>query len=412
MAIKKTKHNTYLVRLYYPKEIQELLSVGKLYSKTCKTRLEAKETEINFHRKNDELLRGLLEQTPSNGDILFSSFYEQEWLDAYKLGQTTTRITPPTPVTVTHTEGIFRLHILPMFGKYTLNYLNDHKAFVIKEMTKKAATYRNFKTIRSYVNSIFDWAEELEHIERNKLEKSLRLIKSAKKNQLDKDKKEEEQYLSLEELKDWIDAINEDLDNQLLSYQDFALFMTTLLLSSRKSETYALKWKDINFINSTITVSRALDKFGNEKNTKGNKKTIFNMPDDLSEILRNWEKEQKEQLILFNIKQTKEQYVFSYTDRKGNINTTLHTDYLNYRMDSIKRRHPNLAFAKPHMLRHTGATLAKKFGISLKQISEGLTHSDTSVTKAYINTPDVVNIPIGEIVYQKVKEVSKKEDKK
>ncbi|MGL5684604.1 MAG: site-specific integrase, partial [Vagococcus fluvialis] len=117
-------------------------------------------------------------------------------------------------------------------------------------------------------------------------------------------------------------------------------------------------------------------------------------------------------LILFNIKQTKEQYVFSYTDRKGNINTTLHTDYLNYRMDSIKRRHPNLAFAKPHMLRHTGATLAKKFGISLKQISEGLTHSDTSVTKAYINTPDVVNIPIGEIVYQKVKEVSKKEDKK
>ena len=29
------------------------------------------------------------------------------------------------------------------------------------------------KTLRSYVNSIFDWAEELEYIERNKLEKSL-----------------------------------------------------------------------------------------------------------------------------------------------------------------------------------------------------------------------------------------------
>ena len=38
-------------------------------------------------------------------------------------------------------------------------------------MTKKAIEYANFKTLRSYVNSIFDWAEELEYVERNNLEK-------------------------------------------------------------------------------------------------------------------------------------------------------------------------------------------------------------------------------------------------
>lgn len=58
-----------------------------------------------------------------------------------------------------------------MFIKYTLNHLNHNTAFVLKIMTKKAAEYANFKTLRSYVNSIFDWAEELEYIERNKLKK-------------------------------------------------------------------------------------------------------------------------------------------------------------------------------------------------------------------------------------------------
>jgi len=32
-----------------------------------------------------------------------------------------------------------------MFGKYTLNYLNQNKAFVLKIMTQKAAEYANFK---------------------------------------------------------------------------------------------------------------------------------------------------------------------------------------------------------------------------------------------------------------------------
>lgn len=56
-------------------------------------------------------------------------------------------------------------------------------------MTQKAAEYANFKILRSYVNSIFDWAEELEYIERNKLEKSLKRINATKKNQLQEAKK-------------------------------------------------------------------------------------------------------------------------------------------------------------------------------------------------------------------------------
>lgn len=48
MAISKTTNNTYRLRLYYPQEVQELLGVEKLYSKTFKTKKEANEAQIDF----------------------------------------------------------------------------------------------------------------------------------------------------------------------------------------------------------------------------------------------------------------------------------------------------------------------------------------------------------------------------
>ncbi|CCO12821.2 phage integrase family protein [Carnobacterium maltaromaticum LMA28] len=403
MSISKTNNNTYRVRLYYPQDIQNILSVGKLYSKTFKTKKEAKDAEIDFFASIKDI-RENKDKTALElgGEALFKDFYQDIWLDAYISGLTSTNVNPPTAVTVSNTQDVFRLHILPMFGKYTLNHLNHNKVFVLQVMTKKAAEYANFKTLRSYVNSIFDWAEELEYIERNKLEKSLKRIKATKKNQLKQARKEEDQYLSFEQLQEWLLAVQEDYESNLLSLQDYVLFQTTFFLSDRKSETYAIKWKNVNFEQSQITIGKALDKFGNEKSTKGNKTTIFHIPNELKNLLQTWKTQQQLELAQFEIEQTDEQLVFTFFDNKGNINQRLHTDYLNYRMNSIERRYKHLAHATPHKLRHTGATLAKKSGITLEQISEALTHSDTTITKTYVNTPNVVKLPVGEIAYRKL----------
>ena len=403
MAITKTTNNTYRLRLYYPQDVQDLLGVEKLYSKTFKTKKEANEAQIDFYAKIKEIRENKDKNAfELGGEALFKDFYRDVWLDAYTSGLTSTNTNPPTIVTVSNTKDVFRLHILPMFGKYTLNYLNQNKASVLQLMTKKAIEYANFKTLRSYVNSIFDWAEELEYIERNKLEKSLKRIKATKKNQLKQARKEENLYLSFEELQEWLIAVHEDWQNELLSFQDYILFQTTFFLSDRKSETYALKWKHIDFSKSQISIGKALDKFGNEKNTKGNKTTIFHIPVELKELLLEWKNQQQSELAQFDIEQTEEQLVFTFNDRKGNINQPLHTDYLNYRMKSIERRHKHLAHATPHKLRHTGATLARQSGTSLEQISEALTHSDTTITKVYVNTPNVIKMPVGEIAYRKI----------
>ena len=98
-----------------------------------------------------------------------------------------------------------------------------------------------------------------------------------------------------------------------------------------------------------------------------------------------------------------EQFVFTYIDTRGNINTPLHADYLNNKMKSIRKRHKELAHATPHKLWHTGATLAKLAGISLEEISEALTHSDKEITKTYVNTKDKVNQTVGDIAFRSLK---------
>ena len=150
------------------------------------------------------------------------------------------------------------------------------------------------------------------------------------------------------------------------TFKDYVLFFTTFILSDRKSETYALQWKHIDLINNEINLSQALDKYKNIKSTKGNKKTIFNIPPLLTSLLAEWKAIQKEELSQFNINQTEEQLVFTYIDTRGNLNSPLHADYLNNKMKSVKRRHPTLAHATPHKLRHTGATLANKLECLLK----------------------------------------------
>lgn len=404
MGISKTNNGSYRLRVYIPDEVQGKLGLGRRYEKRFKTRREAKEAEIKLAIDIENARLGRAPVSSENkGNILFKDFYKDIWLEPYKAGQTTATLKPPTKATVFQTENIFRLHIIPILGNYSIEHLINNKQLVLSLLTPKANSYANFKVIRSYVNSVFDWAEELEYIPSNKLRKTISRIKANKKILLKESKREEDLFLDKEELKLWLQAFDTDLDEGLIDLKDYTLFYTTFFLSDRKSESYALQWKHINFSSGEILIEQALDRFGNVKSTKGNKKTLFKAPTELMELLANWKVKQQEELKLFGLRQTQKQFVFTYNDRTNNINLPLHIDYLNYRMKSVRRRHPELAPASPHKLRHTGATLAKQAGISLEAISEALTHSDKEITKTYVNTKDKVNQTVGDIAFRSLK---------
>ena len=402
MSITKTKNGTYRLRIYIPEEVKPYLGISsKMYEKNFKTRKEAKNNEFDLITKIKQIEDGVFHNTTE--DILFSDFYKDVWWESYKAGQTTSTTKPPSRATIDGTEIVFRKHILPMLGSYSIDFLNQNRQVVLNLLTQKAEEYANFKVIRSYVNSIFDWAEELEYIETNRLSKTISRIKATKKIKLQETKRDEDLYLSQAELQACFTAFEEDLENDKLSFKDYVLFYTTFFLGDRKSESYALQWKHINIKKQEIQLIQALDKYKNPKSTKGNKKTTFQIPTELIDLLQSWKKQQKAELAKFGIIQSDEQYVFTYIDMKGNVNSPLHADYLNNKMKSVKRRHPELVHATPHKLRHTGATLAKLAGTSIEAISEALTHSDTSTTKTYINTSNIVPMAVGEIAFRNLK---------
>ncbi|MGU7972574.1 tyrosine-type recombinase/integrase [Streptococcus suis] len=405
MSITKTKNGTYRLRIYIPEEAKSSLGIDKkVIEKRFKLRSEAKKYELELQNKIDKILSGgTVPELDRTGSILFSEFFREIWWESYKAGQTTSTTKPPSQATIDGTEIAFRKHILPLLGNYSIDFLNQNKQVVLNLLTQKAEEYANFKVIRSYVNSIFDWAEELEYIEANRISKTIKRIKATKKIKLDEAKKDEDLYLSQDELQAWFTAFEEDLEAGKIQFKDYVLFYTTFFLGDRKSESYALQWKHIDLKQQSIQLVQALDKYKNVKSTKGNKKTTFAIPDELTSLLQAWKKQQKSELAKFGIIQSSKQYVFTYIDTKGNVNSPLHSDYLNNKMKSVRKRHPNLTHATPHKLRHTGATLAKQAGMSLEAISEALTHSDTLTTKVYVNTSNVVPMAVGEVAYKNLK---------
>ncbi|CYU17956.1 tyrosine recombinase xerC [Streptococcus suis] len=115
----------------------------------------------------------------------------------------------------------------------------------------------------------------------------MRRIKATKKIQLAETKRDEDLYLTQEQLQEWFSAFQDDLAIGKISLKDYVLFYLTFFLGDQKSESYALQWKHINIKKQEIQLVQALDKYKNPKSTKGNKKTTFRIPNELTDLLQS-----------------------------------------------------------------------------------------------------------------------------
>ncbi|MGX7197868.1 tyrosine-type recombinase/integrase [Enterococcus olivae] len=387
----------YKTNLRYPERFRELTGIkSEKFQKIFATKQLATKAEKDMKKKIAQVIReenaNVLE---IKGNMKFKDFYQKKWIARYELGQTGRTRTLPSEMTIQNTKDLFRLHILPMFGNYTMNYLNANTEIISDGLTEKSRTYANIRTLKSYVNSMFDVAEILGYIEFNRTTKVIQSITSPRKIALQEKKEQEgKQALTVNELIEWLEVVQNCLNNQSLSFKDYTLFMLTLYLGDRKSESYALQWRHIDLDNHTIRLKFALNKRKKMKKTKGGKDTIIHIPEILVSLLQKWKELQKIELEKFRIEQTPDQHLFTYMKPYGDVNSPLHSDYLNYRINKIMKYNKHLAHLTPHKLRHTYATLAKQGGADLSKISEALTHSEITTTRIYVNTPDVVNLDV------------------
>lgn len=405
MAITKNKNGTFRLEVYYPKEVQQITGVKGRYKKTFSTFDEATREEEKIKKQIEKVLSEKNARALEiKGNIKFDKFYKDIWWDMYISGSSGRTRQVPSDTTIKNTQDIFRLHILPIFGNYSIKYLNDNKDLVLRELTKLSRSYANIKIVKSYINQVFEIAELLDYIEYNRIQKVIRYVSAPKKQKLKEVRELEGESMTAQELIHWIDIINEEYHNNNIIMQDYVLFMLTLNLGDRKSESYALQWKHIDLDKGYILLVQSLSKNKKVKSTKGKKNTKIAIPQFLINLLKEWKEFQKEELKEIEIKQTGEQFLFTYTNTKGEMNVPVHIDYLNYRLNSIQKRHPELVKTSPHKLRHTYSTLAREGGATIAEISESLTHSDTKVTEIYVNTPNIVTISTYEKFEKRINE--------
>ncbi|MFG5501857.1 site-specific integrase, partial [Enterococcus faecalis] len=98
--------------------------------------------------------------------ITFENFFKNIYWSMYISGSLGSR-KAPKKATIDNAERIFRLHILPLFGSFTLFELNSNKELLVRELNKKSREYANIKALKSYVNNVFDVADFLDYIDNN-----------------------------------------------------------------------------------------------------------------------------------------------------------------------------------------------------------------------------------------------------
>lgn len=162
------------------------------------------------------------------------------------------------------------------------------------------------------------------------------------------------------------------------------LFLVALGTGLRLGEILGLKWSDIDFKTSTLTVSRSLSRVKNQDTgkyevieqtpkTKNSNRTVP-IPTNISSKLKKLKAQQNEQKLLVGEEYFNRNYVF--TDAIGN---PIDDKRPGRNLSSILKK-LNIQHIKFHALRHTYATRLFENNIPPKTVQALMGHSDISVT--------------------------------
>jgi integrase len=174
----------------------------------------------------------------------------------------------------------------------------------------------------------------------------------------------------------------EDITRFLEAVKDtpyYALFYTALFTGMRRSELLALRWQDVDFILSQVSVSRSLHHlkggkvvFRSPKTAKG-RRTVA-LPPSAILLLKEHHEKQKLERAMLGIPLTDDDLAFSALEGKP-----LRPNTVSRAWTTLAAR-AGLNVIRLHDARHSHASLMLKQGIHLKIVQERLGHSSIAIT--------------------------------
>ena len=277
---------------------------------------------------------------------------------------------------------VINKHLLPSLGYMKVTELKQyHLQMLINAKAKSGMATGTMKQIKQTAVRILDVGIQAETLQRNVFQ-SVKVPSVPPK---------ERQALTPFQIK----VVNENWETHFMGYPA----MIMLYCGLRRGELCALQWKDVDLLNDTISVTKAIEILTNQSTIKEPKSRagVRNIP--IPKVLHD---------VLVQVKGNDDDYVCP--TRHGNLMTgTAWTSAWNSYMHhlnlccggkSASRSSEEIEmFPKftAHMLRHTYATMLYDAGVDIKSAQYFLGHADIEMTLAIYThlTPFKVEEAIG-----------------
>jgi len=277
--------------------------------------------------------------------------------------------------TYDRTTRQFVKYILPKFGEMNIKHISLRDCQLA--VNDWSTYYVNFKVLKSAVQRVLAHAVKLKYI----IDNPMMHIEMPKKKVSYEDLTEDAstQFYTPSQLKNFFTILSEDF-----SLKEIAIFRVLTFTGMRKGEMMALFWSDIDFNNKTIHVRKNMVyvnkgyKITPPKTKKSNR--MIKVDDTTLSILKQWKKEQSQELLLYGINQKqKGQLVFSrfYRDK---INVALYPSHTDIIIKKVLALEPDLPIITTHGFRHTHASILIEAGTEMKEIQERLGHASINIT--------------------------------
>lgn len=296
----------------------------------------------------------------TNSQRLFSELAD-EWFEQYK---NTVRES-----TYVAQKLAYKKHILPLFGNLKISRIST--PYCQKQVNHWYSYYKKYSNLIGLTSSVFKYALSLRLIRSNPMDA---VIRPKRKKRIDEERYSAP-YYEKEELLEFLEIAKK--------YPDpiYPIFRILAFTGLRKGELLALRWKDIDFEKSTLSVKQTLatcDKWEIKFQVPKTEKSLrtISIDSETLQVIKRWQLKQKEYFLKMGIKPTKdgEQLLFVSEENKP-----LYLDYVNHNLKIIINEN-NLKRITPHGFRHTHCSLLFESGASLKEVQVRLGHTDIKTT--------------------------------